>query len=64
MKESTRIKRNMALENTHSCEITSSDGKIYEGLWENGVKHGKGKEYDPVSQSWINGEWKNDTKIN
>ena len=53
----------MVLVNIHSEILISSDGKIYEGAWENGLKHGKGKQFDPVSQKWTSGEWKKDVLI-
>lgn len=63
MKESTEKITSMVLESIHSDLISSSDGRIYEGEWENGFKHGKGKEFDPVAKRWKSGIWNKDAFV-
>ena len=37
---------------------TWKDGKVYEGMWKNGERHGKGEQTSPIGDRYIGG-WKN-----
>ena len=38
------------------------DGSVYEGMWKNNKKQGKGKFQESDGMSIYNGEWENDMK--
>lgn len=40
------------------------DGRIYKGNWKNGKQNGKGELYNPTTQTWKKGIWKEGKKIN
>merc|ERR1712117_27975 len=37
---------------------TWKDGKVYEGMWKDGERHGKGEQTSPLGDSYVGG-WKN-----
>ena len=43
-------------------KVTWPDGRVYEGMWLNGLQHGEGK-YKGKDDIWKEGVWENGKRV-